>query len=210
MLYFNFFVFLLTEIYKVLYGEMNNNMKKWLVRIGRGLLRHPVELIVLLCATVEVNVDPAELTVFAPFAVVASLSLSFYRHKRWANWVYWAVLPIYVLCVFLPAKWCEKPETWLLYALLVPTYLLARGGDFSKRLFSMVRSLVVSLGIGALTCLLLMLIYGSITMLFNTRGESYRTVMSFSFVLLAPMVFIGMESSKGEIKASKLEEVLVN
>jgi len=175
-----------------------------------------VELIVLLHTMVAVIVNKSAWwmrpTTYAPFAVVAALCLWFHREHRWTKWIYWAVLPLYALCVLLPAEWHNTPEMRILYYLLVPAYMLVRGGnDFSGRFFSMVRSLAVSSGVGMLTCLLLMLINESVVTLFDIRyGSRDIAILSFSFVLLAPMVFIGMESVSGELKASKLEEALVN
>lgn len=191
-------------------------MKKWFAKMWTGLKSHPVELIVLLHATVAVSVNHQEWwlrpAAYAGFAVVAALCLSFHQSRRWTQWAYWAVLPLYALCALFPEGWVRTPEMGILYALLVPAYMLVRGGnDFSGRFFSMVRSLVVSLGVGLLTFLLLFLISESVFTLFDTRNSSLETsIIPFSFVLLAPMVFIGMESGSGELKASKLEEALVN
>lgn len=191
-------------------------MKKWFAKMWTGLKSHPVELIVLLHTMVAVIVNESAWwmrpTTYAPFAVVAALCLWFHREHRWTKWIYWAVLPLYALCVLLPAEWHRTPEMRILYYLLVPAYMLVRGGnDFSGRFFSMVRSLAVSSGVGMLTCLLLLLINESVVTLFDIRyGSRDIAILSFSFVLLAPMVFIGMESVSGELRASKLEEALVN
>ena len=191
---------------------MKHKFNSVMTSLWRALLSHPVELIVLLHAMVTLIVydtyvwqDPAP---YAPFAVMAALCLWFYRERRWAKWAYWAVLPLYALCVLLPKWW---PETGMLYVLIPPAYLLARKGDFSARFFSLVRSLVVAVGVGAMACLLLFLIYGSIDLLFDTNWNYIEeAIPSFSFILLAPMLFIGMECGGGEPKASKLEDALVN
>jgi len=187
--------------------------------VWQGLKSHPVELIVLLYATVVVMIDtdkghwlmPAYYTAFA---ATAALCLSFYRSKRWAEVAYWAVLPLFGLCTLLPEKWPSMSEYWLLTALLPAVYLLARGvrdtKRFSARFFSMARSLVVALGVGLLAFLLLEIINYSIEQLFSTSWNNVeRYVMSFSFILLAPMIFIGMESNS-HFEVSRLEESLVN
>lgn len=193
-------------------------MKKWFAKMWTGLKSHPVELIVLLHTTVALIVNESAWwmrpATYASFAVVAALCLWFNRKHRWAKWIYWAVLPLYALCALLPAEWSfiHTTEIKILNALLIPAYMLVRGGnDFSGRFFSMVRSLVVSLGVGLLTFLLLFLISESVFTLFDTRNSSLETsIIPFSFVLLSPIVFIGMESGSVELKASKLEEALVN
>lgn len=180
--------------------------------LWRSLLCHPVELIVLLHAMVAAIANGTAMwqapAFYAPFAVMAALCLWFYRERRWAKWCYWVVLPLYALCALLPKWW---PETGMLYVLIMPAYLLVCKGDFSARLFSLVRSLVVAVGMGVLAFLLLFLIYASINLLFEIDWRYVEEIIpSFCFILLAPMVFIGMESGGGEPKASKLEEALVN
>lgn len=185
-------------------------------RVWHGIMSHPVELLVLLHATVSTMVHgtpwwqmPAY---YASFATVVALSLSFHRNRRWVTVAYWTVLPLYALTALLPAGWHRMTEYWLLTALLPAVYMLARGfRNFNARFFSLVRSFLVAAGIGMLTFILLMLIDASIQTLFSLswhHAEEYIAIVCF--VLLTPMLFIGMESGAGEIKASKLEEVLVN
>jgi hypothetical protein len=185
-------------------------------RLWHGIMSHPVELLVLLHATVSAICSgtpwwqlPAYYTAFA---VVAALCLSFHRSKRWAAVAYWAVLPLYAFTSFLPDRWHSMTEYGLLTALLPAVYLLACGkNDFNARFFSMARSLVVAMGIGMLTFILLLIIDTSIQTLFSPswhRAEEYMAIVCF--VLLTPLLFIGMESGSGEVRASKLEEALVN
>ena len=187
-----------------------------IARLWQGLKSHPVELLVLLHAMVVAMLDgnavwqrPAS---YAAFAAVAALCLSFHRSKRWVSVVYWAVIPIYALTALFPVEWHKMPEYWMLTALLPAVYLLARGyRDFNARFFSMVRSMMVAGGIGMLTFVLLLLIDASIETLFSLswyRTEGY--IAAFCFVLLTPMLFIGMESGTEKLEASRLEEMLVN
>ena len=65
-----------------------------------ALTGHPVELLILLHATASACASVYHLhhawmhpAVYAPFAVIAALSLSFYRERhRWAVVAYWAML----------------------------------------------------------------------------------------------------------------------
>ncbi len=186
------------------------------VRTWLGLKSHPVELLVLLHATVSVilNGNPwwQAPAYYASFATVAALSLSFFRSKQWVAVAYWAVLPLYALTALLPTEWHSMNEYGLLTALLPAVYLLSRGrGDFNARFFSMARSMVVSVGIGILTYILLMIIIESIQSLFSlTLRQAEDNIASFCFVLLTPMVFVGMESGTEKPIASRLEEALVN
>lgn len=196
---------------------MKNKFNNLIASLWRAVASHPVELLLLLHATVAVAVNHQEWWLrsapYATFGVVAALCLSFHRPKRWTQWAYWAVLPIYALCALLPEGWVHTPEMGILYALLVPAYLLATGGKgFSTKFFGMVRSGAVALGVGMLTMWLLLLIYESVFMLFMDERfwDAFPTIFSVSLVLIAPMVFVGMESGKETIEASKLEEALVN
>ncbi len=188
----------------------------WVMRMWKGFTSHPVELIVLLHATVSTILKgtpwwqmPAY---YASFATVAALCLSFHRSKWWVAVAYWAVLPLYALTALLSAEWHGMTEYWLLTALLPAVYMLARGyRDFNARFFSLVRSLVVAAGIGMLTFILLLLIDVSIQTLFSPswrNAEEYIAIVCF--VLLTPMLFIGMESSNERPAARRLEQVLVN
>lgn len=185
-------------------------------RLWQGLASHPVELLVLLHATVSAMVHgttwwqlPAY---YASFATVAALCLSFYRKSVWTAVAYWAVLPLYALTALLPSEWHSMTEYGILTALLPAVYLLARGyRDFNARFFSLVRSGVVAMGIGGLTFVLLLLIDVSIQTLFSVSWRNVEEhIAIFCFVLLTPMLFIGMESSDERPAASRLEEVLVN
>ena len=187
-----------------------------MAHVWHGIMSHPVELLVLLHATVSAMVHSTPWwqmpAYYASFATVVALCLSFHRNRRWVTVAYWAVLPLYALTALLPVEWHKITEYWLLTALLPAVYMLARGfRNFNARFFSMVRSFVVAAGIEMLTFIMLMLIDASIQTLFSTswhHSEEYIAIVCF--VLLTPMLFIGMESGTGEIKASKLEEVLVN
>lgn len=187
-----------------------------ITRVWHGIMSHPVELLVLLHATVAAMVQGSTWwqmpAYYAAFATMAALCLSFHRKNVWASVAYWAVLPLYALCGLLPTEWHSMTEYWLLTALLPAVYLLVRGlHDFNARFFSMVRSGVVAMGIGLLTSVLLLLIDGSIQTLFTVSWHNVEEYIAiFCFVLLAPMLFIGMESSNEKPTASRLEEVLVN
>ena len=195
------------------------------VQVWRGLKMHPVELLVLLYTAVALifNWDGKirQMPVYySTFAVTAALCLSFYRDRRWAAVAYWAVLPFFALCALLPERWPKMTEFWILTALLPAVYLLSRrcrdNKGFSQRIFSLVRSLVVAAGIGSLSFMLLELVYRSIDLLFLPKLDDisdlytiHKVIMAFSYIVLAPMVFIGMESDT-KFKASRLEEILVN
>ena len=196
-----------------------NKLTSLIARPWQGLKSHPVELLVLLHATVSTMLKGSpwwQLPAYwAAFAVVAALSLSFHRSKRWVAVAYWAVLPLYALTALLPTAWHSTSEYWLLTALLPAVYLLARGrSDFNARFFSLIRSTVVAVGVGLVSFILLEIINYTVCDLFGTKGyTTYTTeeyLATFCYVLLTPMVFIGMESSHDEINASKLETALVN
>ena len=188
-------------------------------RLWQGLKSHPVELLVLIHATVAAILkgDPwwQLPAYYAAFAVVLALCLSFHRNRRWTAVSYWAVLLLYALTALLPTAWNSTSEYWLLTALLPAVYLLARSSSsFNARFFSLIRSTVVAVGVGLLTFILLEIINYTICDLFRIKGyTTYTTeghLATFCYVLLTPMVFIGMESGHNEMKASKLEEALVN
>ena len=188
--------------------------------LWKALKSHPVELIVLLHAALAVAVNSTSLiwvpAGYAAFAATAAFCLSFYRRRSpWWHVAYWAVLPIYALAALLPAQWYRTTECQILVAVLPLAYLLARlpvdGRHFGSRFFSMVRSGVVSLGIGLAIFVLLMLILASVELLFSLDSwEWYSYIAAFSFVLLAPMLFISMEGSGEEPVATRLEEAIVN
>lgn len=187
-----------------------------IARLWHGITSHPVELLVLLHATVAAMLKGSPWwqmpAYYASFATVAALCLSFHRSNRWVAVAYWIVLPLYALTALLPAEWHGMTEYWLLSALLPAVYMLAHAySDFNARFFSMVRSSVIAAGIGILAFILLLLIDASVQTLFSLEwyhAEEYIAI--FCFVLLTPMLFIGMESSTEKPIASRLEEVLVN
>lgn len=193
-------------------------------KLWEALKSHPVELLVLLHAAVAAVVNKQELVLlpakYALFATVAALCLSFHRRGGvWWQVAYWAVLPLYALTALLPAAWPVTTEFAILNALMPLVYLLTRrtldDGRFSSRFFSMVRSGAIALGVGMVVCFLLMLIEHSVQMLFGydfivSYIDIYRYILSFSFILLAPMLFIGLESSEADPEATRLEEALVN
>ena len=195
------------------------HLSTWILRVWRGLLRHPVEMIVLLHATAAATVSgtgwwqlPAS---YAAFAAVAALCLSLQRGRRWATVAYWAVLPLYALCALVPCEWHRSTAFAILNALLPAVYLVARGctGNerFATRLLSLVRSAVVAVGVGGLMCLLMTAIYYSTEALFGfTLRGSESFILSLSFVLITPLLFIGMEDGADEPTATRLEEAVVN
>lgn len=197
-------------------GKLSERAAVWMTQLWKGLASHPVELLVLLHATVSAMVQSTTWwqmpAYYAAFATVAALCLSFSRKNKWAAVAYWAVLPLYALTALLPAEWHSMTEYGILTALLPAVYLLARGyGDFNTRFFSMVRSGVVAMGIGALAFVLLLLIDASIQILFPVSWRNVEEYIAiFCFVLLTPMLFIGMESGDERPTASRLEEALVN
>ena len=197
-------------------GKLSERAAVWMTQLWKGLASHPVELLVLLHATVSAMVQSTTWwqmpAYYAAFATVAALCLSFYRKNMWTSVAYWAVLPLYALTALLPAEWHSMTEYGILTALLPSVYLLARGyGDFNTRFFSMVRSGVVAMGIGALAFVLLLLIDASIQILFPVSWRNVEEYIAiFCFVLLTPMLFIGMESGDERPTASHLEEALVN
>ena len=197
-------------------GKLSERAAVWMTQLWKGLSSHPVELLVLLHATVSAMVQSTTWwqmpAYYAAFATVAALCLSFYRKNVWTSVAYWAVLPLYALTALLPAEWHSMTEYGILTALLPAVYLLARGyGDFNTRFFSMVRSGVVAMGIGALAFVLLLLIDASIQILFPVSWRNVEEYIAiFCFVLLTPMLFIGMESGDERPTASRLEEALVN
>ena len=101
-----------------------------MAQLWQRVTSHPVELIVLLHATVAAMVNgsswwqqPAN---YAAFAVTAAFCLSFYRTRWWAKAGYWGVLPLYALCVLLPRAWSGSAEFGILTALLPAAYMLTR------------------------------------------------------------------------------------
>ncbi len=202
----------------------------WIIRVWHGIASHPVELLVLLHATAAAMLRGDQLwqypAWYASFAAVAALCLSFHRSNVLAAVAYWLVLPLYALSALLPVEWHGTTEYWILTVLLPAVYLLSCGyRNFNARFFSMVRSLAVALGIGIVSWILLIVIEASIQYLFSVNWRyAEERIVEFCFVLLAPMVFIGMESDftrylrratvlglgSSRPIASRLEEALVN
>ncbi len=193
-----------------------------MAQLWQRVTSHPVELIVLLHATVAAMVNGSswwqQPTNYAAFAVTAAFSLSFYRTRWWAKAGYWGVLPLYALCMLLPQAWSGSAEFGILTALLPAVYMLTRckadTEGFNARFFSLMRSMAVALCVGGLAFLLLMLIEESVWILFSPSWWKYHNITTyiaiFCYVMLAPMVFIGMESSKEPFRTTRLEEALVN
>ena len=191
-----------------------------------ALTGHPVELLILLHATAAACASVYNLhhawmhpAVYAPFAVIAALSLSFYRERhRWAVVAYWAMLPLYLLTLFLPDAWRSSTELHYLYAALPAIYLLARrvkdNSRYSLRFYSMARSLTLAIGIATFLMAILMLILGSIETLFHPDpsifNKCYDLVLTVCYPLVAPLVFIGLESTSRTPAVSKLETILLN
>lgn len=201
-------------------GKFARNMAVLGSRFLRALTAHPVELAVLLHATAAAIAQGIGLwqlpASYAAFAVVAALCLSQWR-RRWrgAGWLYWTVLPLYVACALLPAEWHSTTAFGILNALLPAAYMVALGRTdregFGARLLGVVRSGVVALGIGGLLFVLTAMIYYSTETLFGFNIDRSETILfSISFILTAPLVFIGMEDAGDEPEATRLEEALVN
>lgn len=190
------------------------------VKLWVALKSHPVELLVLLHAATAVVVKTSptflEPAPYALFATVAAFCLSFHRHRSgWWMAAYWAVLPLYALTALLPDAWHQSTEFFMLCALMPLVYLIARGTvadeRFSARFFGMVRSYVIAIGIAVILMVLLFLIYESVALLFLKKYfEVYPYIFSFCFVLLAPMLFIGLEGTDSDPEGTRLEGALVN
>ena len=192
----------------------------WVTQLWIRIKQHPVEFLILLhalCATI-VNADAWwQLPVcYAPFATTAAFCISLFKGRRWwRGWYYWAVLPLYLLCGFFPSAGHPSGEIWILYSLLPAVYILVRyqvdRTSFSTRFLGLIRSTVVSFGIAMIVfCILTPVCFG-IGQIFSFSLIRVKEIMAaFSFILLAPMVFVGMESNLNELKATSLEEIMVN
>ena len=207
-------------------SSLRRRFARFAALLRTALTGHPVELLILLhataaaCASVyNLHHDWMHPAVYAPFAVIAALSLSFYRERlRWAVVAYWAMLPLYLLTLFLPDAWRSSTELHYLYAALPAIYLLARrvkdNSRYSLRFYSMARSLTLALGIATLLMAILMLILGSIETLFHPDpsifNKCYDLVLTVCYPLVAPLVFIGLESTSRTPAVSKLETILLN
>ena len=189
-------------------------------RLLRALTVHPVELIVLMHATAACIIQESHLWLqpayYAAFAAVAALCLSQCSKRRPAvGWAYWAVLPLYAACAFLPTAWHSTTSFYIMIAILPAVYLLASGRTdkegFGARFLSLVRSLVVALCVGGLLLVLAMLIYYSTEALFNFKpGKAEIIISAVCTMFITPLLFIGMEDSAGEPTAKRLEAEIVN
>ena len=207
-------------------SSLRRRFARFAALLRTALTGHPVELLILLHATAAVCASVYHLhhiwmhpAAYAPFAVIAALSLSFYRESlRWAVVAYWALLPLYLLTLFLPDAWRSSTELHYLYAALPAIYLLARrvkdNSRYSLRFYSMARSLTLALGIATFLMAILMLILGSIETLFHPDpsifNKCYDLVLTVCYPLVAPLVFIGFESATRTPAVSKLETILLN
>ena len=192
----------------------------WVTQLWIRIKQHPVEFLILLhalCTTI-VNADAWwQLPVcYAPFATTSAFCISLFKGRWWwRGWYYWAVLPLYLLCVFPPSAGHPSKGIWILYSLMPAVYILVRyqvdKTSFSTRFLGLIRSTVVSLGIAMIVfCILTPVCFG-IGQIFSCSLIRVKKIMAaFSFILLAPMVFFGMESKLNELKATPLEEILVN
>ena len=207
-------------------SSLRRRIARFAALLRTALTGHPVELLILLHATAALcalvyNLHHAWMhpAGYVPFAVIAALSLSFYRERlRWAVVAYWAMLPLYLLTLFLPDAWRSSTELHYLYAALPAIYLLARrvkdNSRYSIRFYSMARSLTLALGIATFLMAILMLILGSIETLFHPDpsifNKCYDLVLTVCYPLVAPLVFIGLESTSRTPAVSKLETILLN
>ena len=207
-------------------SSLRRRFARFAALLCTALTGHLVELIILLHATAAACASVYNLhhawmhpAVYAPFAVIAALSLSFYRERhRWAVVAYWAMLPLYLLTLFLPDAWRSSTELHYLYVALPAIYLLARrvkdNGRYSLRLYSMARSLTLALGIATFLMAILMLILSSIETLFHPDpsifNKCYYLVLTVCYPLVAPLVFIGLESTSRTPAVSILETILLN
>lgn len=190
-------------------------------RLWAALKSHPVELLILLHAAASAFLkgnpwwqQPAS---YAAFAVVAAFCLSRFRKGyNWAQWVYFAVLPLYALTALLPSAWPGSTEFAILNFLLPFAYLLTfpawEGQRFSERFYRLWRSLAVSVGLAAILYLLLLLVILTVELLFpsSPNYRFYELSASFCFILLAPILFITLESQKEQPSVLLLVEVTFN
>lgn len=198
-----------------------NRISTGLARLWAALKSHPVELLILLHAAASAFLkgnpwwqQPAS---YAAFAVVAAFCLSRFRKGyNWAQWVYFAVLPLYALTALLPSAWPGSTEFAILNFLLPFAYLLTfpawEGQRFSERFYRMLRSMAVALGLAAILYLLLLLVILTVELLFpsSPNYRFYELSASFCFILLAPILFITLESQKEQPSVLLLVEVTFN
>jgi len=192
-----------------------------LARLWAALKSHPIELLILLHAAVStfLNGNPwwQQSSSYAAMAVVAAFCVSRFRKgMNWALWVYFAVLPLYALTALLPDAWPKTSEFAILNFLLPFAYLLTyptwEDGRFSERFYRLWRSLAVSVGIAAILYILLLLVVASVDLLFHVNS-GYRFEMASAnicFILLAPMLFISLESQEEQPAVILLVEITIN
>jgi len=192
-----------------------------LARLWAALKSHPVELLILLHAAVStfLHGNPwwQQSSSYASLAVVAAFCVSRFRKgMNWAQWVYFALLPLYALTALLPDAWPKTTEFAILNFLLPFAYLLTyptwEGGRFSERFYRLLRSLAVAIGIAGILYILLLLVFGSVDLLFHVNS-GYRFEMAsanFCFILLAPMLFISLESQEEQPAVILLVEITIN
>ena len=204
------------------------NRKPFLSRLADGFSRlwaalksHPVELLVLLhaAASAFLNGNPwwQQSSSYAAIAVVAAFCVSRFRKgMNWAQWVYFALLPLYALTALLPDAWPKTTEFAILNFLLPFAYLLTyptwEDGRFSERFYRLLRSLAVSVGIAGILYVLLLLVVASVDLLFHINS-GYRFEMAsanFCFILLAPMLFISLESQEEPPAVILFVEITIN
>ena len=207
-------------------SSLRRRIARFAALLRTALTGHPVELLILLHATAALcalvyNLHHAWMhpVAYAPFATVAALCLSFYRTGgKGCIVAYWAVLPLYLLTVLLPDAWRNSAEVHYLYAALPALYLLARrvkdNSRYSLRFYSMARSLTLALGIATLLMALLQVILGSVETLFKPQPDVfyyfYEIVLVVCYTFVAPLIFIGLESSTRTPTVSKLVTVILN
>lgn len=202
-------------------ARLASRISTGLARLWAALKSHPVELLILLHAAASAFLkgnpwwqQPAS---YAAFAVVAAFCLSRFRKGyNWAQWVYFAVLPLYALTALLPSAWPGSTEFAILNFLLPFAYLLTfpawEGQRFSERFYRMLRSMAVALGLAAILYLLLLLVILTVELLFpsSPNYRFYELSASFCFILLAPILFITLESQKEQPSVLLLVEVTFN
>ena len=206
---------------------MSMKKPKFLTRIAdlmrTALTIHPVELLVLIHATTAAIGSEFDCSggwihaaVYAPIATVAALCLAYHRgRRRWVTAAYWAVLPLYLLACLLPEEWNVKPAV---YVILPAIYLLAQGvrSDlrYTQRFYSLLRSLLLSVGISLLFLTLMWIIIYSTQELFNIKGLwgdwALDISLYVSFILVAPLTFIGFESQRDEEEVNRVTQTVVN
>lgn len=201
--------------------------KPFMSRLATGLARlwaaiksHPVELLILLHATVSAIVNDASWwqssVPYAAIATVAAFCISRFRNgMNWALWTYLAILPLYALTALLPEEWYKTTEFIILNFLLPAVYLLTLptrdGYRFSERFYRLFRSYMVSLAITTILFVLIELINLTLSLLFSCSGSWFmRICLSVCYLFFAPMIIISLESQEEQPKVARLIEVIIN